>query len=43
MLVGFNTLDDLLASLGRNLKITAHIFTAVIHKENGLYVAQCPE
>ncbi|MBI1880359.1 MAG: type II toxin-antitoxin system HicB family antitoxin [Chloroflexi bacterium] len=23
--------------------MTTHIFTAVIHKEDGLYIAQCPE
>ena len=41
--LGFNTLDDFLASLGRNIRVTTHIFTAVIHKEDDLYVAQCPE
>ena len=41
--LGFSSLDDFLAGLGRNIRITTHIFTAVIHKEDGLYVAQCPE
>jgi predicted RNase H-like HicB family nuclease len=41
--LGFSTLDDFLASLGRNIRITTHIFTAVIHREDSLYVAQCPE